>query len=359
MITKKQWFTALFLLVMAVIIRLFAANASWVESYYSAKFYPVLGKLIRRLFNWLPFSFGDLLYGIAFIWLTYKIIYGIKLMVKRQISSQRFKKGLLRWTIVLLFIYVLFNLFWGINYDRKGVAHQLNLSVDKYTLAELTKIDSLLLQKVNEHKAVLITQTYLPKSKTEIFAGAINAYKEIEKKYSFLHYDAISVKSSLWGWVGDYLGFTGYYNPFTGEAQVNRGVPAFLQPYTTCHEIGHQLGYAKENEANFVGYLAASASKDRAFNYSAYLDLFMYANRSLAQVDSLAAKNFAQQLLPEVKTDLKEWKTFLINHKNPVEPGIRWLYGKFLESNNQPSGMLSYDEVTGLLIAYYKKYGYI
>ena len=167
------------------------------------------------------------------------------------------------------------------------------------------------------------------------------------------------MKSSLWGWVGDYLGFTGYYNPFTAEAQVNRGVPVFLQPYTTCHEIGHQLGYAKENEANFVGYLAATASKNRMFNYSAYLDLFMYANRSLAQVDSSAAKNFAHQLLPEIKTDLKEWKTFLINHKNPIEPGVRWMYGIFLQNNNQPSGMLSYDEVTGLLIAYYKKYGKI
>ncbi len=48
------------------------------------------------------------------------------------------------------------------------------------------------------------------------------------------------------------LGVTGYLNPFTNEAQVNTTVPAFLQPFMTCHEIAHQLGFAPEEDANFV-----------------------------------------------------------------------------------------------------------
>ncbi len=59
-------------------------------------------------------------------------------------------------------------------------------------------------------------------------------------------------------WLGNYLGFTGYYNPFTGEAQVNTTVPQFLLPNIALHEMGHQIGYAKEDEANFSAYLAAS-----------------------------------------------------------------------------------------------------
>ena len=106
-----------------------------------------------------------------------------------------------------------------------------------------------------------------------------------------------------------------------------------------------------------MGYLAASSSKDSLFLYSVYLDLFLYADRNLYSVDSAAAKSFAHQLLPEVKTDLKEVSDFNRRHRNPVEPVIRWLYGKYLQSNQQPSGVLSYDEVTGFLIAYYKKYG--
>ena len=97
------------------------------------------------------------------------------------------------------------------------------------------------------------------------------------------------------------MGFTGYYNPFTGEAQVNTTVPKFLLPYITLHEIGHQLGYAKEDEANFSGYLAAVDSHDTLFQYSTYLDLFVYANREVFYFDSTASKLAAAQLVPEVK----------------------------------------------------------
>ena len=77
------------------------------------------------------------------------------------------------------------------------------------------------------------------------------------------------------------------------------------------------------------------------------------------KVDSANAKNYAAQLLPAIKVDLKELKDFFMRYKNPFEPVIRWAYGKYLQSNQQPQGMLAYDEVTAFLIAYYKKFGKI
>ena len=163
----------------------------------------------------------------------------------------------------------------------------------------------------------------------------------------------------MWSWLGNNMGFTGYYNPFTGEAQVNTLVPKFLQPFTSCHEVAHQLGYAKEMEASFVGYLAAVASQDTLLHYSVYLDLFMYSNRNLFETDSLAAKEFTKLLIPDVKDDVKEWKAFNKKHRNLFEPIFRWIFGVYLKQNQQPQGVLSYDEVTGFMIAYYKKYGKI
>jgi hypothetical protein len=256
-----------------------------------------------------------------------------------------------------LIIYIVFNLLWGINYNRQGIATQLALTMEKYSPQDLKTVNNILLQKINENKAAIEKDGPITLKNNEIFKRSAAAYTEVSKKYPFLQYQTASVKTSLWGWLGNYVGFTGYYNPFTGEAQVNTSVPKFLQPYTTCHEIAHQLGYAKENEANFVGYLAAAASKDTLFRYSVYLNLFLYADRNLYSVDSAAAKSLAHQLLPSVKADLKELSDFNRRHQNPVEPVIRWMYGKYLQSNQQPSGVLSYDEVTGFLIAYYKKYG--
>src|SRR5690606_2945838 len=62
----------------------------------------------------------------------------------------------------------------------------------------------------------------------------------------------------------------------SGEANINTRLPAFVLPFVTCHEIAHQLGVAKEDEANLVGYLAAIHSNNATFQYSGYYNMFRY-----------------------------------------------------------------------------------
>ena len=357
---KKYWVLIFILFAIAISIRLFSMDAFRVETHYSTGLYPLISLFMRYVFGWLPFSAGDILYGAVILWLIAGIFKVGRLVRKRKQFSGSIVPAILRTTVVFLAVYIVFNVLWGMNYNRRGISSQLGLIMEQYSVAELKNLNELLLQKTNTANALLRMQAAPAEmSRKELFHRSQEAYFELNKQYAFINYKPASLKRSMWGWLGNYVGFLGYYNPFTGEGQVNTTVPKFLQPYTCCHEIAHQLGYAKENEANFVGYLAAASSKDVSFQYSVYLDLFLYANRNLYQTDSSAARGFANELLPAVKEDLKEWRKFDRNHKNPVEPLIRWAYGKYLESNEQPSGLLSYDEVTGFLIAYQKKFGKI
>jgi len=355
---KKGLFIGI-LVGLAVGIRLYSADAQRVETGYATGLYPYMVKTLRFLLGWIPFSIGDLAYGIFGIWLLWKLLKGARMIYQKKASWKEFYRSLIKLVTFFLLLYVIFNGLWGINYNRKGIAYQLNLKMDKYNLDELRNINWQLLQKVNGAKQQLVNDTLSPLTTKAMFTKVQQAYASIDSNYPFLQHSSPSLKPSIWGWLGNYVGFAGYYNPFTGEAQVNTTMPKFLQPYTACHEVAHQLGYAKEMEANFVGYLAASNSNDWRFQYSVYLDLFLYSNRSLFGIDSASAKTYAQQLLPEIKIDLKEWREFNRRHKNPVEPVIRWMYGKYLQSNQQPQGVLSYDEVTSFLIAYYKKFGKI
>lgn len=356
---KKSGVFILVLVIIAVFIHIYSNDSTRVENQYSTVVYPAFSSFLRYLFGWLPFSIGDVLYGLVIIWLIWKAIKGIRAVFKKQVTKQNFLAGGGKIIRVLLITYIIFNLFWGINYNRVGIADQLHLKMDKYSLEDLKMLNSLLVEKVNASKQTLMNQgTEYPSNKA-LFSKVHDAYREAEKLYPFLHYQPVSLKPSIWGWFGNYLGFTGYYNPFTGEAQLNTTVPKFLQPFVACHEVGHQLGYAKEMEANFVGYLSATASKDTLFSYSVYLDMFIYSNRNLFESDSLAARGFDKQLSVPVMADLKQLKVFYAAHRKPVEPVLRWLYGVYLKQNQQPQGVFSYDEVTAFLIAYYKKNGRI
>lgn len=348
------------LLTTCLLINLFSRFTPWVEKFYSLGFYKYFSIFLRKLFGSFPFSVGDCLYAIAAIYIIVKIIKLFRFAAgKNKKERLKAKAGLkfLKLFNIAAIIYIVFNLFWGINYNRKGIASQIGLTVADYGITDLKKINEVLLQKVNETKLEVINQQLTLTESKSLFNQSVDAYKQLSIKYPFLTYRSRSVKKSIWSLAGNYLGFTGYYNPFTGEAQVNTTVPFFSTPYTTCHEMAHQIGYAKEMEANFVGYLACKESNNPIFTYSAYLDLFRYANRNLYYFDSTAAIQMQSNLLAPVKEDLAEWREFSVKYKNPVEPYCRWLYAVFLRSNQQPQGMLSYDEVTGFLIAYYKKFG--
>ena len=356
---KKLLILSGILLIIALCVKCFSASAFRVEDSYSNGFYPPVAAFLRHLFGWLPFSFGDILYGSAAIFILWRVVRGIITLFKKRASWRGFGLGCLKIVAIFLAIYIYFNISWGINYNRKGIADQLNLQMPQYSISDLQNLNGMLVEKVNAAKASLVNGNAVYPTSSALFARVRSAYAKLDSTYPFLQYHTVSLKPSIWGWLGNYTGFTGYYNPFTGEAQVNTTVPKFLQPYVCCHEVAHQLGYAKEMEANFVGYLAASASDDTLFHYSVYLDLFFYSNRNLYSMDSVAAKTYSKQLSPAVMADINEWRRFVRNHKNPIEPVIRWIYGKYLQSNQQPQGVLAYDEVTSFLIAYYKKFGKI
>ena len=356
---NKKWVLLVFLLLLAVGIHFFSVDKNRVEAVFSTQIYHQFSQLLRFLFGWIPFSAGDILYGFCIIWFMTGIYKLFRLIKRKQFNREKLFAACFKTIRFFFFFYIVFNAFWGINYNRIGIGEQLGITISKYSTDELKAINLDLLARVNESKTACLQLADTTLTTAGIFSQAVVSYHQIANRLPYLNYQTVSVKSSVWGWLGNYLGFGGYYNPFTGEAQVNTMVPGFLQPFTTCHEIAHQLGYAKEDEANFVGYLAASNSKDPRFQYSVYLDMFMYANRNLVEADTVAAKSFASQLQPAVKADIQTWKAFNQRHKNPVEPVINWLYGKYLQGNEQPAGLLSYDEVTGFIIAYKKKFGRI
>jgi hypothetical protein len=194
--------------------------------------------------------------------------------------------------------------------------------------------------------------------KRHLFSGAVAAYDSLAAWDSRFRYPFPAIKPSLFSYIGLYLGYSGYYNPFTGEAQVNTRQLGFTQPYTACHEMGHQLGYARENEANFAGYLSARSSPDPAFRYSAYFDLFMYASGEMYSRDSLFVKTRVKYLHPAIREDFRELRVFSRRYANPLETRIWQVYGGYLRANRQPRGIVTYTDVTAWLIAYGEKQGW-
>jgi hypothetical protein len=346
------------LLIVSILIKAFSLNAEWVERYYTFGFYPVISKTLRALFGWIPFSVGDLLYITASIFLILKAWKFIRLLVKRQLKQYLSLRLFGKYLKLVLWIYIVFNVSWGLNYDRQGIAKQFGLEVQNYTPADLYELTSALQKQLNFYAAKVDSLKRLPLNNNRtLFKEGIASYKNASRQYPFLTYSNPSIKPSMLTYLGEYFGFTGYYNPFTAEAQLKTTVPVFTKPFIVCHEMGHQLGYAKENEANFSSYLAGRISDNIEFRYSVYYDMYGYAMNDLLVYNPLCFIELKKSEHPQVKKDNRTYREYILKSKNAVEPVMSMAYDRYLKLNKQPSGKQSYNEVVDWLIAYMKKYG--
>ena len=256
---RTRLILALLLPIQIIALQILKNFPEFVEEYYSRGLYPVISKISRYVFGWIPFSIGDVFYLLIAV-LAIRWLY-------KNIRRLRFEpaKFLIDIAATVSLVYFVFHLLWGLNYYRVPLHKTLGIDYE-YTTEELIETTRRLVAKSNEmHRQLGYPDSVkidLPYSQREIFKKSLDGYKTISKEYPSLSYSPRSLKKSGWSLGLTYMGYSGYYNPFSGEAQVNNLIKTYKFPVVSCHEEAHQLGYAAENEANFIATLATINNDD-------------------------------------------------------------------------------------------------
>ncbi len=323
-------------------------NPEWVESYYSEKIYPLVYKLHGGFFNLFSFSVGDLLY---FFMIFFSIRYFYKfftfevkkpLLIIREIGA------------LVALISLLFHLTWGINYHRKPLNEQMGMSIE-YDQTDLENTLNYLVTKSNELHLSLVGIDSLavdfPYSKEELFEKTVSfdplTNNQLEEIYK--------VKKSLFSLPLTYMGYSGYLNPITLEAQVNSKIPKVSFITTILHETAHQMGYASEKEANFIAFFSAINSEDPYVQYAGYTFAIRYCYGNLLISDRKKAIEIIGNLNPGIIKNIRVVNRFWLDYKNPLRPIFKKSYDEYLKVNGQKSGIMSYNEMVGLVINHHKK----
>jgi hypothetical protein len=190
----------------------------------------------------------------------------------------------------------------------------------------------------------------VPYATQEIFDLSVKSYESIQKEFPFLLYEKPSIKPSLISVPLSYMGFGGYLNPFTNEAQVNNCLPKYNFPTTTLHEMAHQIGYASESEANFIGFLASIKSEDVYFQYSGYSFAVKHCLRNLERIKEGSSEKFLPLLNSGIIKNFEESKQFHEEYETFLEPIFKTFYDNFLKLNKQKDGLEGYNKFVGLMI---------
>lgn len=353
---KLRWnlISLLLLVVLAGILFVCLPHVPWLIPYYSQYIYLPFQSFRGMVIGPVPFSLGDVIYILLGLGLLITLIRWVKYLFNFSDSRVLLANSVIRTLKTILKFYLFFIIGWGANYYKPSLSEVWHLipfhpgipTTDaekterrKIAMAHLVAFDQYLVDHLNEY-----APHYHPLSLLKINERAKEYYATYTdckvKRYG------LDIKPTMFGYFMERLGTEGYYNPFTGEGQIDTGLPGFTLPFLICHEMAHQTGIGSEEDANLLAYALCTATPDSSFRYSSYLNLWEYTNNRLYRRDSLLAHKFEAMLNPLTTAHLDTLEQLAQKYQNDYARMNTRIYDSYLKMNDQKEGMRSYGNVT-------------
>ncbi len=300
-------------------------------------------------------SLAEVLIGVFAIGVLVYIIYEIAALIFRPERLKRFYRMLVRLAATALAVYAGYSLLWGVYYYGDDFIAASGLEKRDVSLEELETVTVYFAEKLNEYSALVERdeQGFYVADREAILARSKDVYLGFEKKFACLEGPDICAKGLRFSRILSYMDFTGFFFPFTAEANVNTDFAPGLFASTVAHELAHQRGVAKEQEANFVAVMSCLDYGDVDYCYSACMLAYTHLGNALHGADYAAWEMVYSGLSESVKLDFAANRAYWAQFETPVQTVTTTVYEGFLQSYDQNLGMKSYGACVDLLVNYY------
>ena len=334
---------ALLLIPQVLILSYFKNNPRIVEEYYSEFIYQYIFKFYSMLFSGFSIAIGDLLVLLALISSIIYFIFFFRFKINDFINV---------FAVISITIFLFYSL-WGLNYFKTPLLSKLDIGKIKYESLQTT-LDRLI-DDANEAHLLLgdenSTLENLEFDKEEIISEL--------KLDNIKKFDKISTtkfaKKSIIPKIFLYQGVSGYINPFTLEAIVVEEIPSIDFSITVLHEQAHQLGYAAEEDANFLAFISSINNQDPLIKYSGYVFGLSYLLNEIQINHNDDLSSFTDKINSGIIEDINSRRKFWQKYSNNIINSLQnVLYDFYLKSNNQKAGIASYSRIVNHIINYYE-----
>lgn len=338
-------------LVLYIIMQCSMPFAEWFNGTVSA----FLRGLFAALTVWIPFSLGE-----AVIWLLPLLLFlTIRHAIRKRCDSWRAAMvyvGILFSVVATLFTVFVWNFAAG--YQCKPLEDKLELERKEVSAEELYETAEILVENINREAALVgygkENFSVMPYNLHTMNRHLAQSYTDDTADYGFLAYSPGVPKPVLLSEVMSHMHITGVYSFFTGEANINVGFPDYTIPYTAAHEMAHQRGIAREDEANFIAFLVCTNSDDPYIRYSGYLNMYEYVANALWSADKDLYYKVSANLGNEVKAEMAAYNDFYDRYRDSAVSNVSSAVNdSYLQIQGTP-GAKSYGMVVDLAVAYYK-----
>ena len=312
-------------------------------------------RALAALNSHLPFSVAEALIGLAAAAVIAYIIYIVISMLRGGGRLKRLYAAVINLLAAGLAVYAGFCMLWGVYYYGDDFMTRSALENENISVEQLEAVTRYFAERSNEYAEQVPRDedgNYIA-DRAAILARSDKVYENIERELPCLAGPAVRAKGVYFSRLMSYTDFTGFFFPFTAEANVNTDFPPALFASTVAHELAHQRGVAKEQEANFVAVLASLAYGDTEYCYSACLLAYTHLGNALYSADYEAWKSIYLSLSEDVRRDFAANREYWAQFETPVQKVSNTVYEGFLYSYDQDMGLKSYGACVDLLVNYF------
>lgn len=314
-----------------------------------------LGTAYRRFFAFIsdpvPFSVFEIVVVLIPFLLALIIFLAVRAF-KRGEGRVRLILFLLGCVCLLLSAY---NVSMGTAYHTTPLSDRLDIEECEVNADSLAVSMQILCEKVN---AIAPTLEYTDGvSEKELSLDAMSericqAYALFSERHNFpKSFDSVA-KGMVASPVMSLLGLTGIYTFYTGEANVNLTYPTFDVAFTTAHELSHQRGILRENEANFMAFLVLYESSDDYLRYAAALTMLEYVGYALYKTDEAKYREIMSTLDLRARSDLAASSEVSKKYGGTILADISDFFNDLFLKSNGTEGIVSYGMVVALAVSY-------
>lgn len=332
--------------------KLSAAFADW----YAFHVYPALVSIFARISGVFPFSLAEIAIVLAALTALFAIGYFTVRLIRGKGDRKRFFLSSVSTAAAVLSVAAfLFTFSCGINYYRSPFSAYSGITVEKYSREQLYETLIFMIDRVNalapELETDEIGSCILPDDLLEQTTAAMNRLSE---EYPALRSYYPHAKPVLASPLMCYTKIVGIFTPYTMEANYNTCETTESIGYTVCHELSHMTGFMREDEANFISYLACRESGNTYLMYSGCHNAMK--NLLNAYYRECTSEEYAEvyaRIDPTVQLHLHLNNKFWQQYETPVATVSTAINDTYLKINNQTDGTKSYGRMVDLVIAEY------
>lgn len=254
--------------------------------------------------------------------------------------------------------YILFILTFASGYHANTLDKRLDIEKSSISEEKIYETLNFVIEKTNQYaKKINFNKngaSELTMDYSELSAELCDSYEKVFSKYNLGNNYSTVVKPLIISPVMTYTHISGVYSFFTGEANLNINYPHYVCAFSAAHELAHQRGFAREDEANFIAYLVCIESDNDYLKYSGYLSMYGYLSSALRKTNYELWIDSASNLGNMANGELIAYSNFFDTYRDNAMSEVSDVFNDTYLKLQGTQGIVSYGMVVDLAVAYHK-----